>query len=126
MVCASPGQPQAAPLSPTNPYSCMDKINKTHGGGAPLGTTCAGEFGLTSFPCGFPFAYGGKINYQCTAQDSPSGEPWCYKTEDARSSIVQTCNSSSSKSCQVLPSSRRRPPSSRTQPLFLDVYVGGG
>jgi hypothetical protein len=103
MVCASPEQPQAAPLSPTNPFSCPDKINMTHGGGAPLGTTCVGEFGLNVVPCGFPFTYGGKTNYQCTSQDSSNGAPWCYKVDDAKASNFQTCtNVSSTRACQVI------------------------
>ena len=103
MVCASPEQPQAAPYSATNPYSCPDKINMTHGGGAPLGTTCVGEFGLNLVPCGFPFTYSGKTNYQCTSQDSANGAPWCYKTDDAKASTFQTCsNVSSAKGCQVM------------------------
>ena len=102
MVCASPGQPQAGPATPTNPYSCPEKINMTYGGGAPLGTTCIGEYGTTDVQCGFPFTYSGRTNYQCTNQDSPTGAPWCYNPDDAKASNQQSC-SNSTKGCLVDP-----------------------
>jgi hypothetical protein len=118
MVCASPGQIQAGPPSQTNPYSCQEKINLTYGGGAPLGTTCVGDLGMTNVQCGFPFTYGGKANYQCTTQDSATGGPWCYRPEDAKTSNLQTCGNSSTKACVVTPLAP--PPSQRARVIDVE------